>query len=77
MRKIPATNCIITPYHCPDCIKEFGGWKVAQHESLTVGGTALGLQVWCRIHNRNVVHIDFEGAKHKRSITPTKTERER
>ncbi len=35
------------------------------YTKLDVGFTESGLQVWCRRHDTNVVHIDFEGRKLK------------
>ena len=31
------------------------------NESIEVGFTNIGLQVWCHKHNVNICHIDFEG----------------
>jgi hypothetical protein len=39
--------------------------------SIEAGWTALGLQVWCKRHEINILHVDFEGQKH-----PAKTSRE-
>ena len=34
---------------------------MAEYMRLDVGFTKAGLQVWCRRHDANVVHIDFRG----------------
>lgn len=34
---------------------------MAEYMRLDVGFSNIGLQVWCRRHDANVVHIDFEG----------------
>jgi hypothetical protein len=31
------------------------------YTKLDVGFTNTGIQVWCRRHDANVVHVDFEG----------------
>lgn len=35
-----------------------------------VGFTEIGLQIWCRRHEVNVAHIDFQGEKHPANIKP-------
>ena len=35
--------------------------SLQRQSSLDVGFTEIGLQVWCRRHHLNVVHIDFAG----------------
>ena len=54
-RAIPNTKSIDLFMHCAKCIEE------QQGQQLEVGWTALGLQVWCKRHDKNVVHIDFGG----------------
>jgi hypothetical protein len=34
-----------------------------------IGWTELGLQVWCRRHQANIAHIDFQGAQHPACLT--------
>ena len=34
---------------------------MAEYMRFDVGFTAKGIQVWCRRHDANVVHIDFQG----------------
>ena len=36
---------------------------------LEVGWTEKGLQVWCKRHEVNVCHIDFEGVTHVANTT--------
>ena len=60
--------------HCRECLKE---WKAGDAPGvsprdfarLSVGFTALGLQVICVRHNLNVVHIDFEGQQHPSDLS--------
>jgi hypothetical protein len=65
--------------HCGLCIEEIkeiadreGTASPREYAQLEVGWTELGLQVWCKRHEVNVIHIDFEGQKH-----PANTSRER
>lgn len=64
-REIPVTNEIQAFFHCAICIKE------EKPSSIEAGYTGLGFQVWCRNHNCNIIHFDFEGQKH-----PATTSRE-
>ena len=54
------------PIVCSRCADEVadgtaGLVSLAEYGRLDVGFTSTGLQVWCRRHDSNVVHIDFEG----------------
>jgi hypothetical protein len=59
--------------HCALCADEVqsGQADTGKPESMRdyakyeFGWTKWGLQVWCIRHNANIIHIDFEGAKHK------------
>ena len=48
---------------CADDVTEgrAGLVSMADYMRLDVGFSGTGLQVWCRRHDANVVHIDFEG----------------
>lgn len=61
-------------YNCGLCVMEFkklraaGSPKVegvspAEYMQQEVGSTPYGFQVWCRRHQVNVIHADFEGKK--------------
>ena len=55
---------------CSKCEEEFlagttDSRTLQDYTKLDVGFTESGLQVWCRRHDTNVVHIDFEGRKLK------------
>jgi len=67
-RPIPTTNEIVRFIHCGRCVEEWKltdtGMSPREYASLEVGGTALGLQVWCKRHEANVLHIDFQGHRH-------------
>ena len=69
-REIPTTMSIVAFIHCGMCLDE---WKAddslnsrlspRDYTSYEVGYTALGLQVWCKRHEANVVHVDFQGLR--------------
>ena len=59
-------NRIDRPVVCAQCADEFatGGTDAASlrdYVRFDVGFTDEGLQVWCRRHEANVVHVRFEG----------------
>ena len=65
--------------HCRLCIEEVkeiadrqGKASPREYAQLEVGWTVPGLQVWCRRHNVNVLHIDFEGQRHPANTTRRK-----
>ena len=39
------------------------GMSLADYQRLDVGFTEFGIQVWCRRHDVNVVHVNFGGAR--------------
>ena len=55
---------------CAKCEEEYLGGltdssSLKNYTKLDIGFTNIGIQVWCRRHNANVVHVDFEGQKLK------------
>lgn len=55
--------------HCSMCLNEWKGQggvgeSPKTYSRLSVGWTPKGMQVWCDRHEVNVLHVDFEGAKH-------------
>ena len=55
---------------CAKCEEENPGGltdssSLQDYTKLDVGFTCIGIQVWCRRHHANVVHVDFEGKKLK------------
>ena len=53
---------------CSRCADEFEGGgteavSLREYTVLDVGFTDKGMQVWCRRHDTNVVHIDFDGLR--------------
>lgn len=69
------------PIVCAKCSDDVlqgrsGGLAMREYAMLDIGFTPIGIQVWCRRHNCNVVHIDFEGNRLPadfRCIEPTPT----
>jgi hypothetical protein len=60
--------------HCGLCLQEMPeGTSPQQWSRIDVGWTPYGLQIWCRRHNVNMCHIDFEGAQHPADTTRKKT----
>jgi hypothetical protein len=59
---------ITDPVVCAKCADEFasGGTDAASlrdYVTVDVGFSDQGVQVWCRRHELNVVHIDFDDAR--------------
>lgn len=50
-------------FHCSLCVA--GG----NPSDLEAGFTPLGIQVWCRRHDANILHVDFEGLQHPANTT--------
>ena len=52
---------------CSKCADELPHLNPPQslqdYAAMDVGFTEYGVQVWCRRHKSNIVHIDFQGAK--------------
>ena len=53
---------------CSKCETEFllgstDSRSLQDYSRLDIGFTNIGVQVWCRRHDANVVHIDFVGQK--------------
>lgn len=60
--------------HCGLCLQELpDGQSPQQFSRLDCGWTPHGFQVWCRRHNVNVVHVDFENMQHPADTTRIKT----
>ncbi len=69
MSSIPVTNEIKAFFHCAHCMPDLPvGMSPQQWASLEVGWTMLGLQVWCKRCDMNVMHIDFEGVRHPANL---------
>lgn len=61
----PVANEIAQFFHCGRCIKELPiDQSPQEYRRYDIGWTKQGFQVWCTRHNCNVIHVDFEGARH-------------
>lgn len=70
MREIPATNEIKLFFHCAKCaVDKPADVSPSDYADLECGWTIIGFQVWCRRCNVNIVHVDFEGRKHRANTT--------
>jgi len=67
-KDLPHRKCVIVQFlHCRLCgIEVLAGANSSprDHARFSIGWTKQGLQVWCNRHDRNVMHIDFEGIQH-------------
>ena len=64
-QKSQPANDIQMYFHCGECMSELpDNHAPCDYQQLEVGWTDKGLQVWCRRHDMNIVHIDFEGHRH-------------
>lgn len=53
-------------FHCALCADNASG---PMPSDIECGWTLLGFQVWCRRHDCNIIHVDFEGRKHPANLT--------
>jgi len=57
-------------FHCRKCLLEKpDGTTPRDFAQLEVGFTIAGIQVWCKRHECNVCHVDFQGYKHPALLT--------
>lgn len=69
MREIPNTNEIQLFLHCRKCLEEKPEYiSPSDYSDLEVGWTQCGIQVWCKRHDVNIIHIDFEGKRHPANL---------
>ena len=69
-------NNIVAYLHCGKCLEEYEQDKKINkvmspkdYARTQTGWTKQGIQVWCNRHECNVIHIDFDGAKHTADTT--------
>jgi hypothetical protein len=65
---LEALSLSITQYVvCSKCADELAHLDPPQslqdYAKMDIGFTDYGVQVWCRRHKANIVHIDFQGQK--------------
>lgn len=63
-RPIPNSVEIAMYFHCSLCVAEGQPFQ-----ALEAGFTRLGIQVVCKRHQINIVHVDFEGQTHPANTT--------
>ena len=64
MSEISNANEIVTHLHCGLCMDELPSGETPQSYTMyEVGFTPQGIQIWCKRHDCNVVHLDFDGHK--------------
>ena len=63
-------NNITAPIVCQSCLQEYQNiceppFALRDFVEIDVGFTEIGIQIWCKKHNKNICHIDFDGHKLK------------
>ncbi len=59
-------NKIVRFFHCALCIEELPeDMSPSEYQITEAGWTIEGFQVWCLRHDANIIHMDFEGQKHR------------
>ena len=61
-------NNIKEPIVCETCFREYEALQnpdinLRDFIQIDVGFTEIGIQLWCKRHNKNICHIDFEGKR--------------
>ena len=70
--EISNQNSIKRFFHCSRCTQEMpDGESPSSWADLEVGWTVRGFQVWCKRHDCNVIHMDFEGERHPANDSAT------
>jgi len=65
MSKISVQNEIKLYMHCKKCLEELPpDFSPNDFQQIEAGWTKQGFQVWCKRHECNIIHMDFEGHKH-------------
>lgn len=62
---IPSENSIRLYFHCQKCLDEAMALGIAPkaYSQLEAGATDLGIQIRCKRHDLNIIHIDFGGSQ--------------
>jgi len=69
-RPISNENQIVSFMHCAKCLAEKPSHLSPREWGANeVGFTAQGIQIWCKRHECNVLHVDFQGVKHPANLT--------
>ena len=58
-------NQIGAYFHCVKCIETKPATQSPREwGKIEAGWTEKGFQVWCKRHDINIIHVDFEGVQH-------------
>ena len=58
-------NEMVMFLHCKKCLKKLpADQSPRDYASIEAGWTKSGLQLWCKRHEINIMHVDFEGQQH-------------
>lgn len=69
-RDIPNTYEIKQHFHCKNCFDDRPDHLSPRDWcSLEAGWTKQGIQIWCKRCEANVMHMDFDGMKHRGNIS--------
>ncbi|TSA54196.1 MAG: hypothetical protein D4R44_02010 [Actinobacteria bacterium] len=74
-REPDVSERILGFFHCAQCLRELSeisrydnSMSPSDFQEIAVGYTDVGVQVWCKRHDLNIVHYDFEGMSHPLAI---------
>ena len=68
-RFIPVKNSIVLFFHCRNCFyNKPSGINPREYAQIETGFTKLGIQVWCKRCDLNIIHVDFQGKKHPANL---------
>jgi len=68
-----ADNQIVRYFHCRQCLEEMPfGTSPRDWAQIEAGSTPIGFQIWCKRHDINICHIDFEGQTHPANLNRKK-----
>lgn len=66
-------------FHCGMCFAEWQSGEATkamghptsmrEYAQIEVGNTPRGIQIWCKRHEVNIAHIDFEGYQHPANVS--------
>ena len=58
-------NNIVAFLHCKKCLDSLpDNVSPRDYAAIEIGWTKWGFQAWCKRHEANMLHVDFEGHKH-------------
>lgn len=69
IKDIPNDLSIDLYFHCGMCLNEYDklpkprNISRSDYQQIEAGWTKQGVQIWCKRHDVNIIHIDFRGQK--------------